>query len=420
MPGDTHPPVRRSLGNGLTLRTPANDADIERVAQLNGIVHGDTLVDMVRNLAGYFPGLEWRDIAFVEDERTDEAVSTLMLIPWTLYYEDIAIPASEMAIVGTLEAYRRRGLVRAQTEYFKERLHERGCLISHIQGIPYYYRQFGYEYALPLEGGLRLAARELPPGPDETFTFRLATNTDIPQLDRFYKTATAELGIKAARTRAEWRYLLNYTQGTEAENATWLIEKNGLATGYYRLPSYHFGDELTVSEVSRLSYNAALSALHRLTVQASERGLPGVRLNLPGETTIMRAARSFGAHDLGTYAWQIHIPDMAAFLTAIGPVLERRIAESPFAGLSQQVHLCFYRDSVRLNFVAGRLTSIESAGPAEGDINFPPHAFIPLLLGHKTLDELHRAYPDLGVTPAFRLLIETLFPPMPSFLYAPY
>ena len=343
MPGNTHPPVCRSLGAGLTLRTPANNADIERVAQLNGIVHGDRLVGMIRNLADHFPGLEWRDIAFVEDECSGEAVSTLMLIPWTIYYEDTPIPAGEMAIVGTLEAYRRRGLVRAQVEYFKERLRERGCLISHIQGIPYYYRQFGYEYALPLEGGLRLTARELPPISDETFTFRLATDADIPQLEQFFEMAGAELGIRSARTTAEWRYLLNYTQGTEAENPTWLVEQDGQPTGYYRLPAYHFHDELAVSEVSHLSFNAALAVLHRLTVLANEGGLPGVRLNLPGDTTIMRVARSFGAHDLGAYAWQIQIPDVAAFLTAIGPVLERRIAKSPFAGLSQQVQLCFYR-----------------------------------------------------------------------------
>ena len=99
-----------------------------------------------------------------------------------------------MAIVGTLEAYRRRGLVHAQTEYFKERLRERGCLISHIQGIPYYYRQFGYEFAIPLEGGLRLTGYVLPPEPDQTLTFRLATNADIPQLEGFYETATAKLG----------------------------------------------------------------------------------------------------------------------------------------------------------------------------------------------------------------------------------
>jgi hypothetical protein len=134
----------------------------------------------------------------------------------------------------------------------------------------------------------------------------------------------------------------------------------------------------------------------------------------------MRAARSFGAHDLGTYAWQIRLPDVPALLRAIGPALERRIAASPFAGLTRQLQLGFYRDSVTLNFTAGKLASVTASGPCDGGINFPPQAFVQRVLGYKTLDELHSMYPDVGVAPAARLLLSTLFPPTSSFLYSPY
>ena len=91
------------------------------------------------------------------------------------------IPVGEMSLVGTAEPYRRRGLVRAQVHQFKRRLAARGCLLSLIQGIPYYYRQFGYTYALPLEGGLIVNPRELPPIA-RGYTFRSATVEDIPLL----------------------------------------------------------------------------------------------------------------------------------------------------------------------------------------------------------------------------------------------
>jgi hypothetical protein len=404
----------------MVLRTASGAADFERVARINGEIHIHSVAELTRALTAHFPGIEPRDVIFVEDTQSGAAVSTLMLVPWVLYYDGIPVPAGEMAIVGTLESYRKRGLIRGQVIYFMERLRERSCLISHIQGIPYYYRQFGYEYAIPLEGGLLLSGRELPAQEADGFCFRAATIADVSLLAGLYDAAAADLEIRARRTAEEWRYIFDRTPGTETEGETWLIEGESEPPGYFRLPAHHFGDALTVNEVSRLSYDQALAVLHRVVALAGERNKPGVRLNLPVNSTIMRAARAFGADDLGAYAWQIHLPDVAALLKTIGPVLEKRVAASPFAGLTRQLQIGFYRNSATLDFVAGKLSSVAASGPSGGETNMPPEAFVKLVLGYKTLDELHSMYPDFGVAAAERLLLATLFPPMNSFLYSPY
>ena len=154
--------MKQALDDGLVLRTAAGPEDVERAAAFNGLIHGPELEPTIRDLMTHYPGIDGRDLVLVEDESTGQIVSSLLLIPWTLSYEGVALPVGEMGMVGTLEAYRRRGLVRVQDAYFKRRLRERGCLLSLIQGIPYFYRQFGYEYALPLEGGLLLGSRDLP------------------------------------------------------------------------------------------------------------------------------------------------------------------------------------------------------------------------------------------------------------------
>jgi hypothetical protein len=412
--------IYRPLGDGLVLRTLHDNADLEGVAALNAAIHGPMVGVMARSLIEHFPGMEGRDVIFVEDERTHEIVSSILLIATTLRYEGVRLLTGEMGLVGTLEPYRRRGLVRAQVAYFKERLRERGCLISNIQGIPYYYRQFGYEYALPLEGGLRLTRRDLPPPPETPFTFRLATAEDVPLLARCFDAAVHDLAFGPTRSPDEWRYLLTHNAGSEMESETWWVETGGAPAGYFRLPAHHFGDELAVNEASRLSYDAALAVLHRVAAQADATGQPGVRLNLPANHVLMRAARSYGAHDLGTYAWQIHLPDIAGFLRAIGPALEQRIAVSPFAGLTCELPLCFFRDSVRLEFAGGRLMQVTAAGPAEGEINLPGLTFIPLVLGQKSVEELRAAYPDVHAGREWRLLLETLFPRMAGFIYSPY
>jgi len=418
----TEPPYRQPLADGLILRTAADEGDVGRVAEFNGVVHGPGIVGMTRNLFLHHPATRGRDLIFVEDAATGQILSSLCLIPWVWRYAGVDVPAGEMGIVGTLEAYRRRGLVRAQVDYFQQRLRERGCLLSHIQGIPYYYRQFGYEYALPLEGGLRLELRDVPEQPEVPFTFRLATLDDLPTLMRLYDEAAQDLAIHTRRDAAIWQYLLACTDGTEMEAENWLLQDAaGQIAGYLRLPRHHFGEELVVNEVSRLGFDAALAALRHLKALAEARAKPGLRLNLPDNCTLLRLARSLGAHDLGTYAWQIHVPDMTALLRALAPVFERRLAASPFAGLTSEVPLRLYRETIALRFVAGRLTEVANLGfTPRGDVNIPPLAFIPLLLGYRTVEELRTAYPDVNVKPAWRLLVDTLFPKVTSFIYTVY
>jgi predicted N-acetyltransferase YhbS len=415
-------PYYRSLGNGLAIRTATDARAVERVAQSLGIVFDPSIPPMTRSLFLHHPGTSGRDLIFVEDEHTGQVVSSICLIPWTWDYEGAAIPAGELGIVGTLPDYRRRGLIREQVTFFKQRLKERGCLLSHIQGIPYYYRQFGYEYALPLEGGLRLESKEVPKPDSAPFTFRLATGDDLPTLMRLYDDAARDLSIRVVRNEAIWRYLLDHTSGSEMECESWVVEDGEKQiAGYLRLPASHFGQELAINEVSRLSAAAALAVLNHLRLLAEQRGKPGIRLNVPENCSLMRLARRLTDREYGTYSWQIHVPDMAALLRALSPVLERRVAASPFAGLTQDVEIGLYRETIALRFAQGRLAEVVNLGFKErGAITVPPLQFIPLVLGYRTLEEQRRAYPDVGVSPSQRLLVETLFPKATSFIYTIY
>lgn len=417
-----HTNEAQTLGDGLVLRTAESEHDVARVAAFNGAIHGAGVDPFTRHLFLHHPHTHVEDLIFVEHEPSGQVVSSLCLIPWTWSYGGVRIPAGEMGIVGTREEYRRRGLIRAQVALFNRRLRQRGCLLSHIQGIPYYYRQFGYQYALPLEGGLRLELRHVPAPPDGSITFRPATPEDAPVLSRLYAAAAADLELHAVRDQAAWRYVLTRSADTEMEREIWILQDGvGELAGYVCAPKFHFGEELTVNEVSRLGFDGALATLHHLKTLARERDQPGLRLTLPAGCTLMRLARSLGAHDLGTYAWQIHLPDVAALLRALTPVLERRVAASAFAGLTRDVDLGLYRRTVRLRFRAGALTQVIDLGfTGGGPIQIPPPQFTPLVLGYRTREELRAAHPDLRVAPASRLLVDTLFPKMTAFLFTAY
>jgi hypothetical protein len=416
---------QRSLQDGLVLKSVVDERDVERVAELNGLIHGPGEADMARELILHHPDTRPEHWLYVEDESTSQVVSTLCLIPWKWRYEDVELRAGEVGLVGTLEAYRHRGLVRAQLARHAELLREGSYDLSHIQGIPYFYRQFGYAYALPLEGGWRVDLHVVPQPTDghpASYSFRQATVDDLPTLIRLYDKAANDLSISTVRDEGTWRYLLGPSTRTEMTAETWLVlDAEGQPAGYLRVPEHGFGEQLIVAEVSRLSADAAGAVLRQLKALAVERNKPGIRLNVPSASTLVQVARHLGAHDTGTYAWQIYLPDVGRLLRKLAPVLERRIAPSPYAGLTENLCLNLYREAFELRFEAGRLVAVEPLGFSDrGGLRVPPLLVAPLVLGWRNREELAHIRPDLSVGREWQHLADILFPKVDSFIYTVY
>src|SRR4030095_6565200 len=84
-------------------------------------------------------------------------VSSMLLVSQSWAYGGVPIPVGQTELGGTRPEYRGRGLVRTQFEVLHEWSARRGELLQVIAGVPWFYRQFGYEMALPRGGGPRVA-----------------------------------------------------------------------------------------------------------------------------------------------------------------------------------------------------------------------------------------------------------------------
>lgn len=416
------PALVEPLGDGFTLHTPATLDDVTRVSAFVASVFGPEVGPMMRSLLVRHPAMTWADQFYVENA-AGEIVSALCLIPWTWRYGRAEFAVGEMGVVATAADCRRRGLVRRQVDFFKARLAERGCVLSMIQGIPFYYRQFGYDYALPLEGGWRLELHQVPPAPETGHSLRLATFDDLPDLQALYAKTVRPLTIHSVRTPEIWRFLLEpYTTPCADSHQTWVVcGADDSIAGYARLPEFHFGTELVVDEAGVLSADAVWALLAHLRRQAESAGQPFIRFNLPASNDVVQMARGLNASSEGTYSWQIYVPDMPALLAAIAPTLEERVADSLYAGLTREVRINLYREGVVLRFVQGHLQEVTALeGQGQADLSIPRWAFVPLVLGHRTLDELRLVYPDTNWRGESRLLLETLFPRSEAFIYTIY
>jgi hypothetical protein len=101
-------------------------------------------------MRGDHPTTSASDFTVVVDENADGKIaSTMNLISQTWVYDGpsggIPFALGRPELVATDEAYRRRGLVRMQFEAIHAKSAARGEMVQAITGIPWYYRQFGYE-----------------------------------------------------------------------------------------------------------------------------------------------------------------------------------------------------------------------------------------------------------------------------------
>lgn len=426
----------RNLGDGLIMRK-ATTEDRERVADF----HANTLLGIgeeapLERLRGFVldlmsaehPMYEPGDFILVEDTATGKIVSSMCLMSQTWTYDGIPFKFGQPDIVSTDSAYRRRGLVRAQLEEIHRWSAQRGELVLGITGIPWYYRQFGYEMAVNLEGG-RLCSRfkvpALKEGQNEPFAFRRATTEDVSFLLDMYALASSRSLLASVRGEALWRYDIegrNETSGFRSDLRVIETPQGkpvGLLVHSVRLWDADIG--VRVYEVApgvpflavTPSVTRYLDATGAEYAERDGRKFESIFFGLGESHPVYDTISNSLDRAHKPYAWYIRVPDIPAFMRHIASALKKRLAASPQAGYSGELKLSFYHHGLSLAFHEGRL-SAEPWVPEdieEGDAAFPDLSFLQLLFGYRSLEELQYAFPDCSTTTdAARALLPILFP----------
>ncbi|KAG9327241.1 hypothetical protein KVV02_002694 [Mortierella alpina] len=245
---DTTPrkrPQRIDIGDGLLMRW-STQADTENIAGCLAEVFkwvGDHPKEdeipppnekiraaIRRLLRGNCPVMTVYDYAVVEntlakdDENPIVACMCLQTTPG--YYGKVQLQYGTPECVGSHPDYRNRGLIR---RLFLEMVHPaseaRGDVIQIIPGIPYFYRQFGYEYAISIAKHqifehLASAIPDLPKGKTEPYLLREPVLDDIPYLVQMSTPEQlqnhADLG--AYYNKDYWRYTIHDGPQTAQSN----------------------------------------------------------------------------------------------------------------------------------------------------------------------------------------------------------
>ena len=428
----------RDLGEGLTLRR-STPADAEALADFNSRIHSDFGPDKPDERIGAWthdmlrkphPTFESGDFTIVEDTRTGQIVSSMNLISQTWTYAGIPFRVGRPELVGTLVDYRRRGLVRQQFGEVHRWSRERNQMVQAITGIPFYYRQFGYEMAVDLGGGRFGSESQLPrlkEGEVETTLIRPAVENDLPFIMQVSEHANRRSLVSCQWDEPCWRYAL---QGMSPKNVErteiCVIETDkGEPIGYLTHPWFNWNIGLVAKEfelkpgVSWMSVTPALARYLWKTgaekAALDNKPITGYGFWLGSSHPAYQVFSEKIPTVRDPYAFFVRVPDLAGFMRLIRPVLEKRLAESELVvGYSGKLQITFYRTCLEFTFGSGRLLDVTEMLPIsnqEYQAGFPDLTFLQLLFGYRSFDELQASFADCwDRSEEARVLIQVLFP----------
>lgn len=432
--------VIKDLGGGFIIRH-ATPQDAEALANFHAEQQADPpatfdsgiKVWVLDLMSGNHPTFKAQDFILVEDTNSGRIASSMCLISQTWLYSGLKVQVGEPEIVSTHPDYRRRGLVREQFKVLHQMSAERGELIQTITGIPWYYRQFGYEMALPMSGGRSGYTPHIPALGDNTeepYRVRGASKADIPFMRRMLMQMAQRYGTTALKSAAQLVYELEgRTPGNLVASEQRIIETpSGEAVGLLVHRPTLWGTVLStfVYEVEPGSSWAAItpSVLRYIHATGMEYAVRDSKewntfaFALGSDHPVYSAIPDRLPRTAPPYAWYVRVPDLPAFVRHIAPVLEKRIIGSPVEGHTGEIRLNFYRTGLLLTFEQGKLVQVEpwrSETTNEGSAAFPDLTFLQLLFGQHSLEELEDAFPDCWVKSGeARPLLNTLFPKQPS------
>jgi hypothetical protein len=401
-----------ALPDGLVMRG-ARHADLDQIGALL-TERGDAVDAVDHRLVVEDPDAGWTSCAVVVDGH--RIVSTATLLNETLRIGDISLPAGQVELVATHRDYEGRGLVRALMAWAHRVSAARGHLLQVMIGIPYFYRLFGYAYAIDIPGVREASA---PPPEKSTGILRVARRDDIPAMVALQEAAQRGVDVTMPHSVPRWRWLIAHEGST-----TWVIERDGavVATGRATPPE----DGLLLAEAAAEDEVAARDLLRGVIGLARSAGDAPVRVvDRPGTVTDAAwAGLLTGKERTLAEQYYVRVPHPAALFDRLAPLLWRRLKAAGMEHARKELVISTFRAHYRIP--VGRLSlgpvvtggTMQAPG-AVGGAGVARDRLGALLFGQLGIAGLAKIHPDVYPGPD-RELYEVLFPPQTADLLTYY
>lgn len=405
----------------FTFQHLETDDDIEQNLELMREVFGQNsdAENLVKDLIHHHPTMTLKD--FFVNKHHGKIVAGLNLIPVKWSIGGVPLKVAEMGCVATLAEYRHKGLQRKLVNEFHRQAAEQEYDLCAIEGIPYFYRQFGYEYALPLNERATISLDKIPEY-ESKLKIRSFTEKDIPEAMRLLLQAQKKFYVHSIRDEQIWKIQQETGMASADKFEGYVLEKDGEMVAYIRIRGKPEGKELILREAPDVDRHTGKAILNFLKDTGKQRGFETLVSHISYYDSLTEQLTALGAvKSVPPYAWQIRVINYAKLFQKMKPLFEKRLATSIYCHLTERLNFNFYRYTVQVAVEDGAITEIHKLDSSEDrTIRVNPQVFTQLLLGHRSREELEMTYPDFIIHPNHKNLVDVLFPKLASHIHSAY
>jgi predicted acetyltransferase len=375
---------------------------------------------LAKKLIACHPKMTLRNIYVIKDR--GEMVSTLNLIPVRWKIGGVSLEVAEMGLVGTLPEYRGRGLIQRLVGEFHKDVEKQGYELAVIEGIPYFYRQFGYEYSIPLLEETRIRLDQITKH-ETNVNIRRFAEKDVPSAMNLLERAQSKFHVHSVRSKTVWTIQHKTSIASDPEPfESYAAEEKGRLVAYFRIRKMQKETELLLTEISEVDQVTAEAILNFLKDYGVRENLETLSANISYEEPFSEFLVCLGGiRRVPTYAWQLRITDHVKIFRRLRHLMEKRLSDSPYYRLTEILHFNFRMFTIQVTVNRGKIMDVQKFQTGErSPIGLNPLAFVQLLTGFKSREELEAAYPDVRIAQSHRYLIDVLFPKLPSYIHSAY
>jgi predicted N-acetyltransferase YhbS len=369
----------------------------------------------VEDLLDGHPSVTPDDFLVAEDSTSGRVVASLVGLRQDWSLAGVRLPVAQIELVGTAPEHRGNRL----TERLFTALHQRfaadGVPVQMIEGIPYFYRRLGYDYALANDGAPVVPAAALLAGDDPStsggLTVRAADAADADALaDVDWQVADGD-ALTCPRDGVVWQYEIAGRRPDDLVRRAVAVLTDGFEVHGYLVHGARLSaaGELAVFAAfckHRTDWPRAASAMYehlnhvgQKYATSGERPFTGVRPYLNPDHPLVRLGPP--GVPRRPRGWYVRAQDPAALLVRLEPLLRARWNAAGLRWPEPTMTIDTYGRAARLTFVDGELSTVTAGRGAVSPSTdptthaaIPPTALLYLLLGHRTLPDVLDAWPD--------------------------
>lgn len=390
------------------------DEEIEAIIKLNAEIHQAGFIKtFIRQIFLAYPRKSEILWLYIKDDKENELVSSICLVPLEWQIEDTRLPVCEMEFVGTLEHYRGKGLIKILNRLYENIMDQNGYILSVITGIPYFYRTLGYEFVSSLDERISIQASKIPNKKYENINIRKANSKDIPFIGSKYTQFHRNFYIFNMFDPECFKFKYLQDQFNSTVRTTYIFEEASVPINYFSFGMWYDKQNFEIYSPD-LSKREIITLLQFVKTMGNYNENDIIRLSVSEYSPLYDYIISLGGTLDSTYGWQIKIPNLVKFLNLIRKIIEKRVKNSKFKGLTKVIRISNYEDTIELDFNNGKIENIEIEKDHQNskptDISIPGALLYKLLLGDRTIDEISYIIKDAIVNISSKFLIETIFP----------